>query len=162
MRTKNSHRRLPPVCLVVAAALALLGRLRLRRQYVGKVVSMEDGRRFQAFRHLSRRTSDDGATAVLVIRFKFKRFSQGLNRLLSLIPVPMIGGFPGFRDKVWMVDEETGEWQGVYEWESADAVEQYRGSFVLAAMIRRADPSSLSYTTIPRIRLADFLDKRIE
>jgi hypothetical protein len=36
--SKDFIRRSPPVCLVVALVLALLGRLRLRRKYVGRVV----------------------------------------------------------------------------------------------------------------------------
>ena len=95
-----------------------------------------------------------------MIRFRFKSFPQELNRLLSLIPVPLIGGFPGFRQKIWMVDEDTGDWQGLYEWESAEAVESYRRSFVLGVMNRRAVPSSISSTTIPRTRLADYLRER--
>ena len=122
---------------------------------------MEDGRRFRVFRHLSLRSSSGVTPALLVVRFRFERFSQGLNRLLSLVPVPLIGGFPGFHDKLWMVDEETGDWQGVYEWESAEAVEAYRGSFVLGVMNRRADPDAISYTMIPRTRLAEYLERRM-
>jgi len=122
---------------------------------------MDDGHSFQVFRHLSLRSTSHGAPAVLVIRFRFKRFTRGLNRLLSLVPVPLIGGFPGFHDKVWMVDEETGNWQGVYEWKSAEALKLYRHSFVVGVMNRRVDPSSISYTTILRSRLADYLEGRI-
>ena len=161
MSSQNRRRRLPPVCLLVASVLALLGRLRLRDQFVGRMILMENGRRFRVFRHLSRRTNSDGAPAVLVVRFRFKRFSQGLNRLLSLVPVPLIGGFPGFREKLWMVDEETGDWQGVYEWETAEAVELYRRSFVLGVMNRRADPETISYTMIPQTQLAEYLERRM-
>ena len=122
---------------------------------------MEDDRRFRVFRHLSRGTGREGTPAVLVVRFEFKRFSQRVNGFLSLVPVPLIAGFPGFRDKVWMVDEDSGDWQGVYEWESADAVEQYRGSFVLAVMNRRAVPGTLSYEVNPRMRLTDYLERRV-
>lgn len=161
MNLPSRFRRLPPVCIVVAAALALLGRFRCRGRFVNRDLQMDDGRRFRIFRHLSRRAGDPRAPAVLVIRFRFKRFRQGLNRLLSLIPIPLIGGFPGFRQKVWMVDQETGDWQGLYEWDSAEAVDLYRRSFVLRVMNRRADPRSISSTTIPRTRLADYLRERI-
>jgi len=60
-----------------------------------------------------------------------------------------------------MVDEETGDWQGVYEWESAEAVELYRRSFVLGVMNRRADPGSITHTVVPETRLADYLEERI-
>jgi hypothetical protein len=154
---KTRIRHFPLVCLVIAVALTLLGRLRLRYQFVGRVIEMENDRRFRIFRHLSLRSSSGIAPAVLVVRFRFARFSQRVNRLLSLLPIPLIGGFPGFREKLWMVDEDTGDWQGVYEWESAEAVEAYRRSFVLGVMNRRADPGSITYTVIPETRLADYL-----
>ena len=157
----NRFRRFPPVCLLVAAVLAVLRHLQFRRRYVGNELVMEDGRRFRVFRHLSLRSNSGIAPAMLVVRFKFARFSQRVNRLLSLIPVALIGGFPGFREKLWMVDEETGDWQGVYEWESPEAVELYRHSFVLGVMNRRADPGSISSTVIPQARLADYLEGRV-
>ena len=123
---------------------------------------MEDGRRFRVFRHLALRGPGAGAedsSAVFVVRFRFARLPERLNRLLSLIPVPLIGGYPGFRHKVWMVDEESGYWQGVYEWKSAAAVEAYRGSFVLRLMNRRAEPESISYAVLEGTRLTDFADR---
>ena len=158
---KTRVRRLPPICLLAAVVQTLLGGLQLRRRFVGRELVMDDGRRFRIFRHLSQRSSSGVAPAVLVVQFRFVRFPQRVNRLLSLVPVPLIGGFPGFRHKLWMVDEETGAWQGVYEWESAEAVELYRRSFVLGVMNRRADPESISFTVVPKTRLADYLEGRI-
>jgi len=165
MRLKNRFCRLPPVCALVAALRGIIGRLRFERRYVGSVLVMEDGQRFRVFRRLSLRGSGAGgqvSPAVLVVRFKFARFSQGLNRWLSLIPVPMIGGYPGFRDKLWMADEETGYWQGVYEWESPEAIEAYRRSFVLRTMNRRAAPQSISYAVMERTQLADYVNRWTE
>ena len=165
MSPNTSFRRLPPVCALAALLRGLSGRLRFERRYVGTTLAMEDDRRFRVFRHLSLRGGKAEAQAppaVLVVRFKFARFSQGLNRLLSLIPVPLIGGYPGFRHKLWMVDEESGAWQGVYEWESNEAVEAYRRSFVLRTMNRRAEPKSISYAVIERTRLVDYVNRKSE
>lgn len=161
MNSKHALRRSPAVCLLIALALALRGRLRLRHQFVGRAVAMEGGQSFRVFRHLSRSTSQHGRPAVLIIRFRFKRFSQRVNCFLSLIPIPLIGGFPGFHDKLWMVDEETGGWQGVYEWESAESVEDYRASFVFGVMNRRADQETIFHEVIPGTRLADYINGRI-
>jgi hypothetical protein len=165
MSLKNRFRRLPPVCAVVALLRILTGRLRFENRYVGRVFVTEDGQRFRAFRHMSRRASRGRAQAspaVFVVRFKFARFSQRLNRGLSLIPVPLIGGYPGFRDKLWMVDEDTGDWQGVYEWDSTEALKAYQCSFALRVMNRRAEPESISYAVIERTPLADYLARRTE
>ena len=165
MSSKNRFRRLPPVCTLFAMLRALVRRLRLERRYVGSVLVMEDGQRFRVFRHLSLIRSRAGvqvSPAVFVVRFKFARFSQRFNRLLSLIPVPLIGGYPGFRHKLWMVNEESGCWQGVYEWESPEAVEAYRCSFALRMMNRRAEPQSISYKVIEQTQLADYVNRRSE
>mgnify|MGYP001824571349 CR=1 FL=1 len=167
MSSKNRVRRLPPVCALVAVLRMLTGRLRLESRYVGSIVVMEDGQRFRVFRHLSlsgneEREQGAPASAILVVRFKFARLSQALNRWLSLIPVPLIGGYPGFRQKLWMVHEETGYWQGVYEWESAEAVREYRGSFVLRLMNRRAESESILYTVVEGMHLTDFIRQRTD
>ena len=163
MSSKNRFRCLPPVCTLFAMLQALVRRLRFERRYVGRVLVMEDGQRFRVFRHLSLGRSGAGvhaSPAVFVVRFKFARFSQRLNRLLSLIPVPLIGGYPGFRHKLWMVDEQSGYWQGVYEWESPEAVEAYRRSFALQMMNRRAEPESILYEVIEQTQLADYVNQR--
>jgi hypothetical protein len=160
MSSASRLRRLPPVCVLVAVLQVLVGRLGFERRHVGRKLVMEDGRPFRVFRHLALRGArPPGSPVVFVVRFRFARLSQGLNRLLSLIPVPLIAGFPGFRHKLWMADEESGHWQGLYEWESAEAVEAYRHSFVLRLMNRRAEPESISYTVMKGTQLADFVER---
>lgn len=156
----SRSRRLPPICVAAAVVSALCGRLRFRRRYVGTVFVMEDMRTFRVFRHLSTRPRRAAADrpAILVVRFRFARLSQRWNRLLSLLPVPVIGGFPGFHQKLWMADDH-GWWQGVYEWESARALEAYRASAVFRTMKRRAAPGTLSTTVIESRRLDEWLSE---
>jgi hypothetical protein len=73
----------------------------------------------------------------------------------------MIAGYPGFHDKVWMLNEDDGYWQGVYQWESETAVESYRHSFVLRIMNRRAAEGTLSISTIPNISINDYILQRL-
>jgi hypothetical protein len=56
-----------------------------------------------------------------------------------------------------MVNEHTGSWQSVYQWESEQAVEAYQQSFVLGMMNKRAIQESLSYTILPNIRLSEYM-----
>lgn len=104
-------------------------------------------------------------TAVFIARFKFARLSQRCNRILSLIlsliPIPLIVGFPGFQEKIWMVDEETGYWQGIYQWESESAIVAHQQSYVLRVMNKRAVSTSISYTFLPNTRLSDFIKNRL-
>lgn len=144
----SAFRRLPPVCVTVSLFNCLCGRLRFSRQYLGSKVLASDGQGFTIFRHLKIQIGKGIVPVkptILVVRFRFKRFSHLVNQFLSLIPIPLISGFPGFRHKLWMVCKRTGYWQGLYEFESAEAVDAYILSFVLGIMNSRADKDSRTY-----------------
>lgn len=157
-------RRHPIACIIVALFSWMSWRIRRRKLFVGKTIQMEDGKQFVVFRHIYRkcrqRNESDGSV-VMVVRFRFARFSQIANRRLSLIPVPMIAGYPGFHDKVWMFNENDGYWQGVYQWESEAAVDSYKHSFVLGIMNRRAAEGTLTISAIPNTSINDYLLARL-
>jgi hypothetical protein len=115
---------------------------------------------FTVFRHLKlaiNREQSGNGTVVLVVRFRFARFTQAANRRLSFIPIPLIAGFPGFHEKVWMVNEKSGEWLGLYEWESEQIAGDYKKSFVLRLMTRRAMEGSVSLHIVPGTSISDYL-----
>ncbi|MBU8932497.1 MAG: YdhR family protein [candidate division Zixibacteria bacterium] len=97
---------------------------------------------------------------VLVVRFHFARFSQTANRRLSLIPILLIAGFPGFHEKIWMINEENGEWLGLYEWETERVAKDYEKSFVLRLMTRRAEEGSVSLRIIRGASVSGYLQKK--
>jgi hypothetical protein len=70
----------------------------------------------------------------------------------------LIAGFPGFHAKMYGVNKETGYWQGMYQWESKAALEEYKKSFVFRMMNRRAIDSSLKYTETENQTLVDFIN----
>lgn len=78
-----------------------------------------------------------------------------------MFPIPFIAGFPGFREKVWLVDEQAGDWQGVYEWESENRARKYAKSYVLGMMVRRAVKDSVSVAVIPKTSLFHYLGTRL-
>jgi len=147
----------------IAALARFIGRILMRQlvfptTYVGQDVEMPDGLRFTVFRHMKRRDGGEAPPgAILVIRFRFARGSNEANIRASRIPIPLIGGSLGFRDKVWMIDRESGFWQGVYCWEDERRIADYRASFVLGLMNRRAAPESLAYTVIPGMDIDRYL-----
>jgi protein-S-isoprenylcysteine O-methyltransferase Ste14 len=155
-------RKLPPVCFINAVGNLLIGRIRFPRDHLGRTIKMEDGQRFTVFRHMTRSRRRNENNAVFVVRFKFAKYSQKANRRLSLIPIPLIAGFPGFLDKIWMVNEETGYWQGVYQWDSEQSVKQYQRSFVLGIMNRRALPSTVTSRAHAKTSLHDYLNEHEE
>lgn len=150
-------RRSPPICFLVGLGCLLTGRIRFSQDLLGKRLETGDGERFTIFRHMTRRVAPAPTTALFWVRFKFARFSHSTNKWLSLIPVLLIAGSPGFRDKIWLVNEETGCWLGLYQWESTAAVDAYKQSFVLGVMNRRAQADSVFYRVLPATSLQDLL-----
>ena len=137
----------PLKLIVCAITLWLKGRLGFERDLDDIVI--EDGKEsFRAFRKLVATPKKGEAKepgAIFKVRFRFKNFSQAANRRLSLIPIPLIAAQPGFRSKIWMFEKETGEFQGLYEWDTIEDAEAYRLSFPMKLMKKRAVPGSLTY-----------------
>jgi hypothetical protein len=148
---------------MVAVYQLVRGALRFSKEYLETRIVTGDGEQFTVFRHMHLRKENVGrsdAPTVFVVRFKFAKFSYKTNRVLSCIPILFIAGFPGFRDKLWMVNEEDGYWQGVYQWDTARCVEDYQGSFVLSMMTRRAIPETVSHEILPNTSLKDYMDAK--
>jgi len=136
----------------------ITGRLRFPDEYVGWTVGMEDGSRYRIFRHMRlRREHGGGPGSVLIVRFKFEKGTQRSNVRKSRIPIMMIAGCPGFRAKLWMVDDSTGYWQGLYHWDDVDSIERYKDSFVLRLMNGRAERGTVSYRVVPDRDIDDLL-----
>lgn len=140
---------LPPVLVVRSAYFWLCGRVHFPKKRLGEVVKGNES--FIIFRRVVldlRGSQPKKAGAILIVRFKFERFSLKTNRILSVIPIPCILAQPGFRSKTWMLGKATGEFQGLYEWDTVEDAERYRFSFPMKLMKKRAVPESLTYEII--------------
>ena len=136
----------------------IISKLHFPSNYKNKIMRMKDGLEFKIFRHMCIKSGSQLETgSIFIVRFKFKKFSHKANIRLSRIPILLIAGFPGFRDKLWMIDWKTDYWQGIYYWETVDAIEKYKKSFVLGIMNKRADDHSISYEIIKNRNINDYL-----
>jgi hypothetical protein len=121
---------------------------------------MEDGEEYQIFRHIkSVQQSHDELGSAFIVNFKFARLSQNANRFVSQFPMLLITGFPGFRTKMYAVNTQNGYWLGLYQWESKQELEDYKQSFVLHVMNRRAIDGSVTYREFDRCRLTDYIEE---
>ncbi len=144
----------PFVAFLRTNGYLLAGRLHFPREQVGKTVRTPDGREFTVFREgwvdpKPGQPEKPGAT--FIVRFHAK-MPPRLNKLFSLLPMPFCMGFPGFRSKLWTIDGATGDFQGIYEWDSVDDAEAYAHSAALAFMTGRSTPGSVSYRIYPSDR----------
>ena len=137
-------------------------RLNFPKTYIGNEIKMEDGLKFKIFRHMNLRVKNEFPNkSIFIVRFKFNKFGHKANIRLSRIPILLIAGFPGFLDKLWMIDYETGYWQGLYQWETEDTIKKYQKSFVLGLMNKRSNDSTLEYKIILKKDIREYLDEHI-
>jgi len=135
------------------------GRVHFPKEYVGKIFTMEDGREFTAFRHLIVDPKKESNTplAVFKVRFKFAKFSLRVNKRLSLFPTPFLIAQPGFRQKIWTIND-NGFFQGIYQWETKEFAESYPQSFIFKMMTKRSSAGTLSFEVIPDTLLSNYVE----
>ena len=63
----------------------------------------------------------------------------------------------GFLEKDWTINEATNEFQGIYQWSSTEAAENYPDSFIFKLMTKRAAPSTVTYEIMPDTDVSDYL-----
>lgn len=151
-------RILPPVCLTIAMVKLLTGKLRMSQEFMGRETRTEDGQVYTIFRQIKNREAvfSDSQISFLV-SFRFARLSHKANKLASLLPMLLIAGFPGFVQKIYAVNKETGYWQGMYVWKSENHLDAYKKSFVFRMMNKRALTGTVQSKTISNCPLADLI-----
>jgi hypothetical protein len=132
---------------------------------IGRDIGMRDGRRFVIFRHTV--VGDDvgkGDPAVLIVRFHFRipgsRFDgfHSIFRPLCIITTPFFVGVSGFRVKLWMEDRRTHDYQGMYEWASADEAIRYTTG--LEKILRLlSTKSSVTHEVVRHTSLRTYLEE---
>jgi len=139
--------QIPPLLLARASGLLLTGRVHFLKSRLGEIIHEDE--EFKIFRQVVLDpTGDQPETpgAIFKVCFHFASFSAETNRTLSLIPIPFILAQQGFRSKTWLLGQETGLFQGFYEWDTVKDAENYWTSFPMELMKKRAVPSSLTYS----------------
>ena len=138
----------------------LRGKIHFPTQLIGDNLIMEDGQKFKVFRRLKVTAKNDRPSDLTIfkVRFKFKNLGASANKRLSMIPAPFLAGMEGFREKIWTFNENTGYFQGIYQWESREYAEEYPESFIFKLMAKRAAEGTLTYEIIPKADLSKYID----
>ena len=152
-------RKSPPISLGLSVINLILGKLRLSKQYLGRTIKMQDDQEFTIFRHVTRHpVQESTSTTTFIVSFRFSRLSHKANRVASILPMLLITGFPGFDVKMYGVNQKNGYWQGMYQWQTKHALEEYKKSFVFRMMNKRAITSTLRSMEHESRNLTDFIN----
>lgn len=155
----------PFVSLCRFLVLLAARRLRFNRSLNGLRLEDEGGAAFTIFRsvflrragHLGAGGGQPGTAVLFRVRFKVAGMTPRQNVRFSVLPIPFFAGLPGFQGKLWALCEETGYFQGLYQWASREAADKYSCSFAMRFMQRRALPGSVSFAVIEGATLESFL-----
>ena len=133
------------VCAIARSLVRLLsGRVQFLRGDVGRTLTMDDGERFTVFRHVKVDAPGE-PTGAFIVRFTPARMSVRQNIRFSLLPMVPLLGLRGFREKYWSVNEQTGQCQGLYAWQTVADAQAYASSVALRFMTGRSLPGSVSH-----------------
>ena len=158
-------------CLARAAVLLLRHAVRQPRRHVDEVLCFADGTHGRVYRETVVRDAPTDEPVLLVVGFRL-RWVRGrghaLFRAESLLNTPLFVGFPGLVSKLWVADDESGRYRGVYQWNGVEQARAYVQAlwWVLALVSERdsihyaavsglgrdevlADPSVLTRTAGP-------------
>lgn len=136
-------------------------RLARPAEHVGTMLSFRDGTTSRVFRETRVVGATTAYPVLLVIRFRLA-FLGDLGPLHAgfrrecLIHTPLFAGFRGFRSKLWLGDEDTRMYRGVYQWDGAKDAGAYAARMVglLAPFSNRGTARS---HLVPGLTRSDYL-----
>jgi hypothetical protein len=133
----------PLISCIVFHRDLLSGKIRFTKERIGQEILL-DGKHYRIFRQVFRKYKGELKPGGLFrVQFKVSTMSPSINKIFSWIPIPFFVGFPGFRSKIWMLDESTGYTAGIYEWQTIEDAENYSNSVAVRFMTRRSEIDSV-------------------
>jgi hypothetical protein len=113
--------RLAALSIVNFGRLASSGKVSLRRDRLWSEYEVERGGPFAIFRETVSSAGSDNRPTVLVVGFRLRfigsaRVPHWLFQRACILTTPFWSGFRGFRVKLWMVNPETRDYLGIYDW----------------------------------------------
>ncbi len=120
-------------------------------QNVGQMVTRPSGRSYKIFRQVVMKPQPgrpQQAAAVFCVWFN-TRTSPAVTIASSWLTLLFFSGMQGFRSKTWLYDEDSGEFGGIYEWDTLEQAEEYGRSFAMRMSALRSVPGMFSKESYP-------------
>ena len=146
-------------CVVSTGRLLWQRRIHLRAEQVGRRLRFADGTTARVYREtvVGRGATED--PCVLVVEFRLRAVrgrGHAAFRWESLLNTPLFVGFPGFVSKLWLANDESGRYRGLYEWDGPQRADRYaRALWRVLALV--SVPRSIHYMVLPGLRRDEFL-----
>ena len=147
-------------CILASLGMIARREIRLAHGNLGRQIQFADGSSAPVYREtvVPARTPTEPCLVAVTFRLRHVRGrGHTLFRMESILNTPLFVGFPGFVSKLWLAHDGNGRYRGLYEWDGADAAENYARSLwrVLALV---SEPDSIDYRVLPRRRCDEAVD----
>ena len=139
--------------------------LHLRRRRLGYKYDAEQAGVFEIFRETVSQAAGDEPPAVLVVGFRLKYirgnpFFHWCFQRICILTTPFWSGFPGFRIKLWMVNPDTKDYLGIYQWRGQANTQRYV-DFLTPVLNFFSIHSSVWHRLYPDTELENYLRIRL-
>lgn len=140
----------PIFVILKTIGLLLMGRVRFPKKQVGTTIVVE-GKEYTIFRQVVMKpkvTQPEVPEGVFRVWFSTKMSVSGAIRFSMLTLLGFIG-LPGFRSKLWVVNKNTGEFGGIYEWDTVQDAYNYDKSYAMKFSKWRSVPGRFKTEVFP-------------
>lgn len=147
-------------CVVFSMGMLARREIRLARGNLGRELHFADGSSARVYREtvVPGRTPKEPCFLAVSFRLRYVRgVGHRLFRRESILNTPLFVGFPGFVSKLWLAHDGSGLYRGLYEWDGADAADNYAGS-LWRVLDLVSQPGSIDYRVLPGLRRDDAVD----
>lgn len=120
------------------------GHTQYPRERVNNPIMLDDGQSYRIFREVIMRDNPPQQTGG-VFRVWFYAITTPQQTIwMSQVTKLFFVGMPGFRSKIWLLNDETGEFGGIYQFDTIAQASDYAHSFAMGLSKRRSRPGMFS------------------
>jgi len=148
------------------STLGLIARHKLGQpiDLVDSHIEFADGSVSRIYRETRMRNPETTPQVMLAVRFRLRfigssRLGHALFRFESLFNTLLFAAHRGFHSKLWLTDQATDYYRGIYEWEDGKSAVEYVDTLRIV-LTPWVETGSLTYRIMSGVRRPDFLEGR--
>lgn len=132
--------------------LVFSGSLHLRKNNLGKKYSAPDGKTYQVFLNTVSDKEYSEQEVTLIVGFRLflignSRFFHWLFQHLCMLDTPVWVGLRGFKEKFWMVDQDSKNYLGIYHFRGKEDAKVY-ANYICAVLRPVSTKNSVWYKIV--------------
>lgn len=142
-----------PLYVIPKSFLMLIaGKTSFPKDRVGEIITRDDDVKFRVFREIQIKIKKDRPAipdGIFQVWFSTKAEPE---KTIKLSKMTLFGflGLPGFRSKLWLINDATNEFGGIYEWGSVKEADNYDKSYAMKFSHWRSLPGKFRTVVFPQ------------